>query len=166
MKEIIDVQIGQVRADKGNVMLQSKAIGSCVAVVTYDAAKNAGAMAHIMLPGSAPPDKSPAEKNKYAADAIYALLENMEHLGSLPQDLALILVGGANVLKRDDDTICSDNIESILRLLDEKSLKVTAQALGGIDRRSVFLDIEQGTVFYCEGDGSMQQLYSAYKKAD
>jgi len=166
MREVINVQIGQVRAGKGNIMLQSRAIGSCVAVVAYDAAKSTGAMAHVMLPGSAPPDKSPAEKTKYAADAIYALFEQMEHLGSVPEDIAIVLVGAANVLKRDDDTICRDNIESISHLLDERRLKVTAQAAGGTDRRSVFLDIKQGTISYCEGDGSIQQLYSAYRRAD
>ena len=37
MKKVIDVQIGKVRADRGKVILKSKAIGSCIAIVAYDA---------------------------------------------------------------------------------------------------------------------------------
>ena len=54
MKKVIDVQIGEVKAGRGKLMVQSKAIGSCIAIVAYDGTKNIGALAHIMLPGGAP----------------------------------------------------------------------------------------------------------------
>jgi len=162
MKEIVDVQIGQVKAGKGKVILQSKAIGSCVAIVAYDAAKSAGALAHVMLPGKAPAKKM-VEKTKYAADAIDAIISKMSHLGSKKDDIEVVVVGAANVLGREDDTICRDNIKSILDLLAKKRLKVKAQALGGTARRSASLDIERGIVSCAEGNGSQTELWRTKK---
>jgi len=161
MKKIIDVQIGEVEVGRGKVILKSKAIGSCIAVLAYDATKNIGAMAHVMLPGSAPANKEPNERTKYAANAIDAMVSRMGHLGSKNDDLEVVLVGAGNVLNRKDDTICKDNIESTLELLRKKHLKVSAQAVGGINRRSASLDVERGIISYSESDSSEIQLWRA-----
>lgn len=163
MKEIIDVQIGQVETGVGKVILQSKAIGSCIAIVAYDAVKKIGALAHVMLPGSAPSKKT-IEKTKYAANAIDATVEKMSHLGSQKDDIEVALVGGGNILNREDDTICKANIESVLGLLGKKGLRVRAQAVGGTDRRSVSLDVESGKIFYTEGEGNEKLLWESTKK--
>ncbi len=163
MKRIIDVQIGQVKAGRGKVILQSKAIGSCIAIAAYDATKNIAALAHVMMPGSAPVNKELCEKTKYAADAIDAIISQITRLGAKNGDIEVVLVGGANVLKRKDDTICRDNIESTLELLGKKGLKVRAQAVGGTNRRSVSLDVENGKVFYTEGEGNEKVLWETGK---
>lgn len=162
MKKIVDVQIGQVKAGKGKVILQSKAIGSCVAIVAYDAIKNVGALAHVMLPGRAPAKKK-VEKTKYTANAIDAIISKMSKLDSKKDDIEVVLVGGGNILNREDDTICKDNIESALKLLSEKQLKVRAQAVGGTARRSVSLDVERGIVYCSEGNSSERELWRSEK---
>ena len=162
MKKVIDVQIGEIKAGRGKLMLQSKAIGSCIAIVAYDAIKKIGAMAHIMLPGGAPSRKV-FEKTKYAADAIDAMVSKMAQLGSKTNDIEVALVGGGNILNRKDDTICKDNIESALELLGKKGLRVTAQAVGGTVRRSVSLDVEHGIISYSEGDNGEMQLWRSQK---
>ena len=158
MERIIDVQVGQVKTGKGKVILQSKAIGSCIAIAAYDPRRNIGSLAHVMLPGSAPADKKPSEKTRYATDAIDAMVSKLSDLGSKIDDLEVTLVGGGNVLNRADDTICKDNIESTLQILSEKGLKVRARALGGTKRKGVSLDVECGIVSYTEGDGRERQL--------
>ncbi len=157
-QKVIDIQIGQVKAGRGKVILQSKAIGSCIAIVAYDATKNIGALAHIMLPGRAPAKKA-VEKTKYAADAIDAIVSKMSKLGSKKDDIEAALVGGGNILQREDDTICDTNIESTLGLLEKKGLKVRAKAVGGIARRSVSLNVERGIVSYTEGDSGEKLLW-------
>jgi chemotaxis protein CheD len=161
MKKVVDVQIGEIKAERGQSLLQSKALGSCIAVVGYDAAKGVGAMAHIMLPGRAPTNKSPVEKTKYANDAILTLLLRMFRLGSNKEDIKVVLVGGGNVLQREDDTICRDNIESVSGFLKKLDLKVEAQALGGFSRRSVFLNIDEGAVWFTEDNGPARELWKA-----
>jgi len=162
MTKTIDVQIGQVEAGRGKVILQSNAIGSCIAIAAYDATRNIGVMAHVMLPGIAPLKKA-SEKTKYAADAIDAILNKMARLGLKTDDIEVALVGGANVLDREDDTICKDNIESTLELLAKKGLKIRARVVGGTSRRNVSLDVERGIVSYSEGNGSEVQLWKAQK---
>jgi len=163
MQKIIDVQIGEVSVGQGEVILQSKAIGSCIAIVAYDATKNIGALAHVMLPGRAPAKKA-TERIKYASDAIDVMVKKMTDLGSKSEDIKVVLVGGGNVLNRKDDTICQDNIESTLEFLGEKGLKVMAQAVGGINRRSVSVSVESGKIFYAEGDGKEKVLWEAKKR--
>ena len=160
MKKVIDVQIGEVKAGRGKLMLQSKAIGSCVVIIAYDATQNIGSLAHVMLPGKAP-DKKTGEKTKYAANAIDAIVSRMSLLGSKKDDIEVVLVGGGNILKRKDDTICGDNIESVLELLRKKHLKVSVQAVGGTVRRSVSLDVERGIVSYSEGNSGETELWRA-----
>ena len=158
-QKVSDVQIGQVKAGRGKVILQSKAIGSCVAIVAYDATKHIGALAHIMLPGRAPAKKKREERTKYAANAIDAIVSKMSKLGSKKDDIEATLVGGGNILNREDDTICNANIESTLGLLEKKGLNVRAKAVGGIARRSVSLNVERGIVSYTEGDSSEELLW-------
>ena len=163
-QKVSDVQIGQVKAGRGKVILQSKAIGSCVAIVAYDATKHIGALAHIMLPGRAPTKKKREERTKYAANAIDAIVSRMSKLGSKKDNIEAALVGGGNILNREDDTICNANIESTLELLAKKGLKVTAQAVGGTVRRSVSLDVESGKMFYTEGHGNENMLWESEKR--
>lgn len=160
MGKIISVETGQVKTGKGQVILQSQAIGSCVAIVAYDATKHIGALAHVMLPGRAPAKKA-GEKTKYAADAIDAIVSEMTRLGSQTEDIEVALVGGGNILKKKSDTICQANIESVTQILKEKRIPIRASALGGTARRSVFLDIEGGMVSYTEGDGGKTALWRA-----
>jgi chemotaxis protein CheD len=159
-QKVSDVQIGQVKTSRGKVILQSKAIGSCVAIAAYDTTKHIGALAHVMLPGRAPVKKA-VKKTKYAADAIDAIVNRMSNLGSKIEDIETALVGGGNILDRKDDTICDANIESALKLLGEKGLKVRAQAVGGTVRRSVSLNVERGIVSYTEGNGCEKLLWKS-----
>ncbi len=160
-KRVIDVQTGQVRSGQGNVVLRAVALGSCLAIVLYDPARKNGAMAHVMLPGKAPAKTGLPERTKYAADAIDALIEIMAQMGSKEDDLCAAVVGGANVLKRQKDTIARDNVESNLRILEEKKLNLVAKHTGGYKRRNISIDLEKGIISYTEGDSIDKVLWRA-----
>ncbi|MHC4397595.1 MAG: chemotaxis protein CheD [Planctomycetota bacterium] len=166
MKKIIDVQIGQVKAGEGKVVLKSKAIGSCIAIAAYDSRRNVGALAHVMLPGRAPASKAAVEKTKYAADAIEMIVNKMAELGSENADIDVVLVGGGNVLDRKDDTICTENVESAQELLRERNLEVRAKSVGGTSRRSISLDVEDGIVSYTKGNNREKELWRASMSVD
>ena len=82
-------------------------------------------------------------------------------MGSKDEDIEVSLVGGGNVLRREHDTICRDNIASARELLRKKRLKIGAQAIGGTSRRSISLDVERGIISYTEDDGAEMQLWRA-----
>lgn len=156
MKQIIDVNTGQVRLGGANEILRSTAIGSCIVVATYDAKTKTGALAHIMLPGKAPADES--EKAKYAEDAIRRIIEQMTRAGAAKGSIQVCLVGAANVLKEKDDTVCTENIASVTACLRKNEIAVKATALGGTERKGLSLDIDTGCAFYTEGENSEQLL--------
>lgn len=163
MKETIDVNTGEVKVGGENIVLRSLAIGSCIVIAAYDFKKKIGAMAHVMLPGRAP--KKALEKTKYAADAIDEMVIRMTRAGSNKGDIEVCLVGGGNVLKKEDDTICKDNIESTTQLLEKKHIPVRTAILGGIERKGVFLDVESGGISYTEGNGEERPLWKPTKNA-
>jgi chemotaxis protein CheD len=155
--EIFDVNTGQVVVTRGAAMLQAVAIGSCIAVTAYDPkTKNAG-MSHIMLPGPAPKESS--EKTKYAFNNIEHLLNQMTEFGSVPGDIEVCLVGAGNILRKEDDTICQSNIQSVTSILAGKNIPVRASILGGYDRKGVFLDTQSGRISYSQGDSLVKLLW-------
>ncbi len=160
-KDTIDVNTGEVKVATEGTILRSVAIGSCVAVAAINFKRKIGAMVHIMLPGSAP--QHSLEKTKYAFDGIEQLLNQMFETGASMDEIEVCLVGGGNVLKKEDDTICEANIESTAQILKEKKIPVMASVLGGTKRKSVFLDIENGCISYIEGDEKEKILWRAGK---
>lgn len=163
-RSIINVNTGQIRLAKKDAILRSAALGSCIAVVAYDHTKKIGAIAHIMLPGTAPADHT--KKNRYASNAISAILTKMIEAGSQKRDIEACIVGAGNVLKRDDDTICAINIESVTQLLKDNNVPVRASVLGGTERKSVALDIQSGIISYTVGNGKPKLLWKPQDNAE
>ena len=160
MKKIIEVQTGEVEAGRGEIILKSDAIGSCVVITAYDSKKKLGAMAHVMLPGRSPQKDFP-HRTRYAADAIEVMINKLARLGVNKDEIEVCLVGGGNVLKRNGDTIWKDNIDSVVELLREKGIKIGAKALGGTERRSVSFNVERGSVSYAEAAEDEKLLWEA-----
>ena len=157
MKQVLDVNTGEVKACMGESALRSIAIGSCVVVAAYNFKRKIGGMAHIMLPGSAP--QQSLEKTRYAFDSIEQLLNQMFEAGAGTDEIEVCLVGAGNVLQKEDDTICAANIESVTGILKEKNIPVIASVLGGTKRKSVFMDVENGCISYTEGDEKEKILW-------
>ena len=153
MKKISNVLTGEVKTAKDNTIFQSKAIGSCVVIAGYDTKEMVGAMAHVMLPGVSP-EKNSGPRTRYAANAIEEMIGMMIRLGTDRENIEVCLVGGANVLKREDDTICQANIDSVIEILHKEGIKIKAKYLGGFERMSVSLDTEKSKVFHSVGDGT------------
>ncbi len=145
--KIIDVDTGEIRVSSEKVVLQSVALGSCVALAIYERNKKIGGLAHIMLPGKSPSTNTNA---KYAEDAIESLLASVKKQGANLRDLEISVVGGANVLQ--EGNIPDKVISSVLDCLMKSNLEVNGMRVGGVERRSVLLDIETGQVYYTEGE--------------
>ncbi len=148
----IDIHTGEVAAANGSTMLIATAIGSCVAVVAYDAGKKIGGMAHVMLPGEAPPKCDKSQMTRYTTNAMDEMLRRMMHLGVRRDNIKAVLIGAANVLQREDDVVCSNNIASVTDYLTNAGICIHKKVLGGIKRRSVSLDVNRGLLRYSEGD--------------
>ena len=163
MEKILNVGTGEVKVGRKGEILKSTAIGSCIVIAACDPEKNLGVMAHVMLPGRAPKNAY-SESTRYAADALDEMIRIINAQGANLCDLEICLVGAGNVLKKKDDTVCKNNIESITQLLKEKNIPVRAAALGGTERKSISLDVESGSAYYTEGDREEKILWKSTKK--
>jgi chemotaxis protein CheD len=159
-KTIRDVYTGEVYAGGRDTILRSNAIASCVVIVAYDKEKMLGALAHVMVPGVAPAGKT-IQRTRYAANAIEELLNRMAELGASCDEIEVCIAGGGNVLKREDDSICQENIDSVTSILNERGIPITAEDVGGTLRRTVSLDVETGRVYVAVGDGIETLFWSA-----
>ncbi len=152
------VSTGEVSSGSIKTILNSGAIGSCVVITAFDPQVKVGAMAHVMLPGKSP-EKRNSVSTRYAVNAIEEMLLQLKRLKINEENIEICLVGGANVLKRENDTIGKDNLDSVEKLLREKQIEIKAKAVGGFERRTVVFDVMEGCIYYTVGDSKQKILW-------
>ena len=152
------VATGCLATGSKNGIIKTSPLGSCVAVIAYDKTTKNGGIAHIMLPGKSP-TKHKVEENKYAENAIENLLDALKSLGSNKANIEICLVGGANVLKKENDTTADKLIFNIFESLEQKKLSIKKTSLGGYERRTAKLTLDTGCVTFTLGDNSEAELY-------
>ncbi len=152
---------GEVRACRGEGILRASAIGSCVAVAAYDSGSGVGGMAHVMLPGSAPPGWAAFRRTKYAEHAVEEMMGAMSALGAREGAVWACLVGGANVLGAGHESPGPETTESLRGILGRLGIPVAAEDVGGGERRSCALDVAGGLVMYTVGDSEQRLLWPA-----
>ena len=157
MDNIIDVSTGEVKVGRDNSILVSNAIGSCIAVVAIDTEQKVGGIAHVMLAGKAPDTER--VKTKYAFNAIEVLFRKMGIKDTNGINLKVFVAGGGNVLQLKDDNVCNENIKSTIEALKNKGIFITNKAVGGTERRTIRLDIENEVLYYSEGNGPEEILW-------
>jgi chemotaxis protein CheD len=155
----LDVDTGDIKVSSEPAVIQAVALGSCVALAMYGRDKKIGGLAHIMLPGESP---KPNNNTKFAANAVGTLLDSILELGIKIDDIEICVVGGANVLQEGD--IPDKVIESVMDCLRKEDLTIRGMRVGGIERRSVFLDTMSGDVHYTEGDSVTRTLLTKIER--
>ena len=157
----IDVSTGEIKVSANSGSLRANALGSCVAISAYHRARRVGGMAHIMLPGRAPASKPDNSRNRYTEDALTALLESVVASGDDPRQLEVCMAGGANVLRREGDTIGEENAAAALAGLEARRIPLAAASVGGDLRRTMTLHLADGRVTHTVGDSGELPLWSA-----
>lgn len=151
MPEIIDLYTGDVKVAQGRCLLITKAIASCVAVAVFDNSLRIGGMAHVMLPGIAPKSYD-YEESRFAENAIDSLIGQMEDKGCRTEHMEAAVAGGGNVLRREQDAVGMDNLQSVKEILQDKKVKIVAEESGGYERRGVKMEVWSGKLYLSTGD--------------
>ncbi len=151
MSVVIKVGMADLNAASNPGILTTLGLGSCVGIVFYDDKNKIGGMAHIMLPTSRIAGGDNINEAKFADTAIEKLLDLMAGMGAKFTNITAKLVGGAQMFANRNGSndvlkIGQKNVEQILKILQEKDIRVLAQDTGGNYGRTIELHTETGVL--------------------
>lgn len=147
-REII-VRVADLAAGKDEDELVTIGLGSCVAIMLYDAQVRVGGLAHILLPSRA---LTRGEDNfaKVPHTAVPALLEKMVEMGAHPRRITARLAGGAsmfaNLAPPGTIQMGERNLVATRQVLSAQNIPLTGEAVGGDFGRTVRVHCRDGRI--------------------
>jgi chemotaxis protein CheD len=146
--EIIRVKVADYAVARGDAVIGTLGLGSCVAITLYDAVARVGGLAHILLPSEGM-SRDTRNRAKFPSTAVPMLIDEMRSLGSRGP-LTAKLVGGAsmfgNLLPTGGVNMGDRNVAASRQALVDAKIAIVAQETGGDFGRSVFLHVRDGCV--------------------
>ncbi len=130
---------------KGNGMLITYALGSCIGICLYDQRIKLASLIHIMLPLN----MEPGRKNvmKYADTGIRETLKMMEAKGASRSRITAKIAGGAKMFEISGGNlgnIGQRNIESVHMHLKREGIQLLREDVGGSVARTLLFDPATG----------------------
>jgi len=148
VKEVI-VKVADWAAERGDGVLVTLGLGSCVAIMLYDAQANAGAMAHVLLPSTSLA-RDITNRAKFPETAVPLLIERLKGLGADPRRLVAKLAGGASMFGQlvTPGTIQMGerNLLASRSALRAAAIPILRESVGGERGRSVRFHVKDGRV--------------------
>lgn len=128
--------------------LATYSLGSCLGVSIYDPVARVGGLLHVMLPESKiDPDKARRQPAMFMDTGIPALFRAAYELSAEKYRVQICVAGGAQVMDSSGFfSIGKRNYESLKGLLNEHSLQIRAEQVGGMVSRSMYLNLATGEV--------------------
>ena len=148
MKEVI-VKVAEWAAERGDGVLVTLGLGSCVAIMLHDAEARAGAMAHVLLPSKSLARDS-TNRAKFPETAVPLLIERLKELGADPRRLVAKLAGGASMFGQlvTPGTIQMGerNLLASRSALRAAAIPIVRESVGGERGRSIRFHVKDGRV--------------------
>ena len=141
----ITIGIADMKMAKGEGMLVTYALGSCIGICLHDPVLKLGALIHIMLPVN----MEAGRKNtmKYADTGIRETLKQMEAMGGSRSRITAKIAGGAMMFKDGTGSlgnIGQRNIESVKLNLKKEGIHLLKEDVGGSVARTLLFDVNSG----------------------
>jgi chemotaxis protein CheD len=149
MPSVIPVGMSQLKTAKSPTQLAVYGIGSCVILAMYDAVREIGGIAHIMLPDSSGMDTKKINTIKFADTAVPALIEAVLNEGALRIGLEAKIFGGSEMFPPTEDfsnNIGRENTKAVKAALRKYNIPLRSEDTGGNHGRSIEFDLSSGTV--------------------
>ena len=147
MEKKYSVGIADMKILRGEGILITYALGSCIGISLYDPVIKLGALVHIMLPKR----QSSLESNiyKFADTGLEDALRKMTAYGAVKSRLACKIAGGATMFKTSGGSlgnIGQRNIESVKNIMRVNGIFIKAEDTGGNYARTMLLVVSTGNV--------------------
>jgi chemotaxis protein CheD len=143
------VRVAEAAVARGDSLLTTIGLGSCVAIVLHDPALQIGGLAHVLLPSDAMA-RDRTNPAKFPASAVPFLLREMRALGALDRRIEARLVGGASMftslLPTGGLQIGERNVLASRVALTQARIPIVGEDVGGGHGRSVFFRTGDGRV--------------------
>jgi chemotaxis protein CheD len=143
------VRVADATVQQGDVTIFTIGLGSCVAIILYDAERKVGGLAHVLLPSESL-SSSRMNRAKFPSTAVPLLLEGMRALGANRSRIVARLAGGASMftslLPSTGLQMGERNVMATRAALAKMNIPVVAEDVGGGHGRSVYFRVESGAV--------------------
>ena len=145
MNQKLTVGIADMKIGKGNDLLVTYALGSCIGLCFYDPKLKLGALLHVMLPLN----MEAGRKNppKYADTGIRETLRQLEAKGASRSRITVKIAGGAKMFEVNGGNlgnIGQRNIESVHTILRMEGIRLLGEHVGGNVARTLLFDLDSG----------------------
>ncbi|MEQ8234946.1 MAG: chemotaxis protein CheD [Gammaproteobacteria bacterium] len=145
----IFLQPGELHFGEGDTRIRTL-LGSCVAMVLWHPRRKLGGMCHYLLPTRQEHKLAGALDGRYADEALWLFMHELERTRTHPADYQVKLFGGGHMLGKgegDDASVPRRNVVAARELMRKHGFRVTAQDLGGRGHRNVIFDLWNGDVW-------------------
>ncbi len=151
--EKLQVKLGDMVFTQYPEKYQLLGIGTCLGIFMYDVRKAQYVIAHTVLPKMPqnyelnPKYQQDLQKMpaKFTDLAIHLMLKKLLAVNCSLSDIKCKIVGGGQIFS-DSFKIGKGNIESAHETLNEKSISINAEELGGITSRSILAFNKDGSM--------------------
>jgi chemotaxis protein CheD len=144
----IAVKIADFAVASGRRTLVTIGLGSCVAIALYARGQRVGGLAHVLLP-NVNLSATPGSPGKYASTAVPAMTRRMHELGA-DNRIEARVIGGASMfgplLPAGALSLGARNVAAAHAACAAHAVPIVAQDVGGSHGRSVFFDLDTGTL--------------------
>lgn len=145
METKLTIGIADMKMAKGEGMLVTYALGSCIGICLHDPVLKLGALVHIMLPLN----MEAGRKNtmKYADTGIRETIRQMEAKGASKARIVAKIAGGAKMFEDNGGSLGSigqRNIESVRMTLKREGIRLLKEDVGGSVARTLLFDVASG----------------------
>ena len=125
-------------------------IGSGIGISIFEPVAVLGGILNLILPNSSRIKSAKSDKYQFmfADTGIPAFIEALSELGAKPQNMKVVIAGGAQILDQTGVfNIGHRNYKATQSILSAYNLVIQYKAIGGIHSRTLRLDIGSGCSF-------------------
>ena len=159
-RRVLRVKTADVKTARSPWILETLAIGSCVAISLYDPVEKMGGLCHSLLPEPNADDEPPSPK--FTTEALDIMVEDLRKDGASSDRLQAKIIGGANLFQSlgesEELSMGRRNVEAARTVLDKLGVHVAGEDVGGTLGRSMSLHTDTGQVRIRSADGAEKVL--------
>lgn len=148
MGQKLIVGISDWKIGRGDDVLVTYALGSCIGTCLYDRTTGISGLSHIMLPDSTAIIDGHTTRMKFADTALPDMLEKMKAIGATPGAIKAKIAGGAVMFQTSNSkfNIGQRNIEAVKAALQKLRIPIIAEDTGLNYGRTMTFWAENGAV--------------------